>query len=85
MLIEHVTAHEILDSRGNPTVEAQVGPARSTGNFAPVTGYRSGGPHSLEAGERSALLGKRHDVGVLPEAQVEVGGGHHPKTTKRIS
>ena len=24
MLIKHVTAHEVLDSRGNPTIEGQV-------------------------------------------------------------
>ena len=48
----------MIDRRRGALIGLAVGDAlgaavefRSPGSFAPVTGYRSGGPHGLEAGE----------------------------------
>ena len=67
-LIEHVQAREILDSRGNPTVEAEVVLAEGETGRAAVPSGASTGEHEaveLRDGDKS----RRHGRGVLKAVQ----------------
>jgi enolase len=61
MLIEHITAREILDSRGNPTVEAEVFLEDGAMGRAAVPSGASTGAHEaveLRDGDKKRYLGK---------------------------
>ena len=59
--IERVHAREILDSRGNPTVEVEVGLSTGGGGRAAVPSGASTGRHEaveLRDGDETRYLGK---------------------------
>jgi len=83
-LIEHITAREILDSRGNPTIEAEVTLISGEQGRAAVPSGASTGEHEaveLRDGDKKRYAGKgvlHVLVGVLTQAAVEenVPGSH---------
>ncbi|HNV69881.1 MAG TPA: phosphopyruvate hydratase, partial [Candidatus Ozemobacteraceae bacterium] len=60
-IIEYIHAREILDSRGNPTVEVEVVLESGVGGLAAVPSGASTGEHEaveLRDGDKSRYLGK---------------------------